>query len=318
MAVTDVRFFQGDDNQVSVRITQTSAAKLEVTIGTIGFRKVITEKEQTINITPYLRAELARLSFGYSLGNAIDEGLAIVPSIKVGSVEYSAPFSWLDASKVDWTFGKVLSDLPYRIIEEGQFDWFAVAVTDIDDTVELYEGEKASDFNEPARSLTNDYQSEGAMLILNEYYYKKVYTKAIARDGEEVTADIIYKEKPMGLNGKRLMWINRYGVPECWNFDFLREETLLTSSESIYTADGYKRLNRQTEKQYVVETRELPKAVLDALSYIISSPRVWLVEPNNSDIPSEEIDIISDECRIFSDTQHSTLQIAYRKIKREI
>lgn len=121
---------------------------------------------------------------------------------------------------------------------------------------------------------------------------------------------------PRGMNTRRLIWRNELGGIDAWSFEFLRESTFATTSEVFYsTLNGYTRTNRQYERLNVVETREVDERVADALAYITASPDVYLWDyETNKPIP---IDIVSEECRTYSDTELTSIQIAYRPKERE-
>lgn len=121
---------------------------------------------------------------------------------------------------------------------------------------------------------------------------------------------------PRGMNTRRLIWRNELGGIDAWSFEFLREKTFATTSEVFYsTLNGYTRTNRQYERLNVVETREVDERVADALAYITASPDVYLWDyETNKPIP---IDIVTEECRTYSDTELTSIQIAYRLKERE-
>ena len=91
---------------------------------------------------------------------------------------------------------------------------------------------------------------------------------------------------------------------------------MAVETKKIYTGNaGYQMLGAVAETTYTVETRELTQEILAALSQILYSPAVWIV---GADGTTKEIDIITDECRIFSDTELSTLQLEYRPKMRDL
>lgn len=121
---------------------------------------------------------------------------------------------------------------------------------------------------------------------------------------------------PRGMNTRRLIWRNEAGGVDAWSFEFLREKTFATTSEVFYsTLNGYTRTNRQYERLNVVETREVDERVAEALAFITASPDVYLWDYEiNKPIP---IDIVTEECRTYSDTELTSIQIAYRIKERE-
>lgn len=122
---------------------------------------------------------------------------------------------------------------------------------------------------------------------------------------------------PRGMNTRRLIWRNELGGVDAWSFEFLRESNFTTTSDVFYsTLKGYTRANRQYERVNIVETREVDDRVADALAYITASPEVYLYDYERDDyIP---IDIVTEECRTYSDTELTSIQIAYRPKEREV
>lgn len=119
---------------------------------------------------------------------------------------------------------------------------------------------------------------------------------------------------PSGMNTRRLVWINEVGGIDSWSFEFLRESSFATSSEVFYSATkGYTRTNRISERAHIIETRELDDITASVVAYVIASPQVYL-EENGKLTP---IDIVTEDCRTYSDTELSSIQVAYRLKERE-
>lgn len=136
-----------------------------------------------------------------------------------------------------------------------------------------------------------------------------------------LTNDMVYggatlpiRTVPTGMNTRRLVWINEVGGIDSWSFEFLRESSFATSSEVFYsTTKGYTRTNRISERAHIIETRELDDITASVVAYVIASPQVYL-EENGTLTP---IDIVTEECRTYSDTELSSIQVAYRLKERE-
>jgi hypothetical protein len=118
---------------------------------------------------------------------------------------------------------------------------------------------------------------------------------------------------PSGMNTRRLVWINEVGGIDSWSFEFLRESSFATSSEVFYSTKGYTRIGRISERAHTVETRELDDITASVVAYVIASPEVYL-EENGKLVP---IDIVTEECRTYSDTELTSIQIVYRPKVRE-
>lgn len=119
---------------------------------------------------------------------------------------------------------------------------------------------------------------------------------------------------PSGMNTRRLVWLNEVGGIDSWSFEFLRESSFATSSEVFYSpVNGYTRIGRISEKIQTIETRELDDITASVVAYVIASPEVYL-EENGTLVP---IDIVTEECRTYSDTELTAIQVAYRLKERE-
>lgn len=298
--------FSRNGNQVLAIISRDTA--IPTTTVEIGnYRKILTEKVQIINLTPYLREEI-NLDAIVS-GKYTSYDCAVPIQITIDGTEYKSDDSYIigdDARDLK----HCASDLPYRVISHGQTD----AVT-----VYLHNGERAE--LEMNRELVNDAHGSGvgsffAMDIRPTADLINVQ-KLLSDISTHYSQDIRYIFRPMGLNGKRMAWLNRYGALDFWNFDYLREQSFGATAETIYTHNGYKKIARTAEKVFVMETREATREALDALSFIIASPAVWIVNDDLTGDPTfEEVDVITEECKVFDSKELIGLQIAYRPKQR--
>ena len=288
------------------KITQDKAENTTVHIpnkeGTNNYTLIVMSTEQTANITQYLRED-----FEYTPhhNDNIMSTTGIVPTITVNNYPYTASVGYWGQQSNDSPIG---SDLPYRLIAPGQTDVISAILPArfiMQDDVDAM----GADIRNPTSITT---------LIARSF----IPTKDVELTyGGNQSFTIRYVFRPMGLNGVRLAWINKYGALEFWNFDKLREQNFVASSDSIYTHKGYKKLNTKAEKHYTIETRELTREALDALSYIVASPAVWLVNDEGDGIDDssfEAIDIITDECKVYSDNELLALQVTYRPQMREL
>lgn len=278
------------------------------------WRKVINSDENRINLTPYLRASI-ELSAYMKEGDSLNAGRSVNAEVRINDKYYSDGLPYLWGVPIQGYCSK----LPYRLIAPGQRDLLSGAVMS-GGKLELYVE------RELVRHYTND--ESGKLLCWVVYPQgeisanEEVELRICDDNGDsELEQPIRYVVRPMGVNGKRLAWINEYGAIDFWNFDYLREQTFTAGYESMYTANGYQKQDIKGEKHYTIESRELPQDVLEVLSYILASPKVWLVDDRcdfNEEVTFEEIDIITDECKVFSDTDLLSLQLTYRKAKRDI
>jgi hypothetical protein len=291
-----------EDRQCFADIDTTLTPPYTVQIG--KYSKVLTEQKCTINLTPYLRELIKHNPF--IRGNNIDNGNAVALGIKLDGVYHDTQYSYNGA--IQGSNVILCSDLPYRVLAQGQTDVVTC------NTVALGRMEVNGVDVEDASNDT-DY---AALLAVKLQPQVDLEVITYSDDGSEIYNGVIrYIYRPMGLNGVRLAWLNRYGAMEFWNFDHLREKTFATTTERIYTKDGYKKFGGEAETLYTVECREASTEVIDALAYIIASPAVWLVHDGKTSLTFEPIDVVTDECKTFEDDNILGLQVSYRKNKRE-
>lgn len=297
--------FSRNGNQVLAIISRDTAIPTTVKIG--KYRKILTEKVQIINLTPYLREEI-NLDAIVS-GKYTSYDCAVPIQITIDDTEYKSDDSYIIGDDAR-SLKHCASDLPYRVIAQGQTDVVTVYLSKGDSAELDLNREQAND------AQNNDIGSLFAMK-LQPTPGEVLLTKLLDDRSVSYSQDIHYIFRPMGLNGKRMAWLNRYGALDFWNFDYLREQSFGATAETIYTHNGYKKIARTAEKVFVMETREATREALDALSFIIASPAVWIVNDDLTGNPTfEEVDVITEECKVFDSKELIGLQIAYRPKQR--
>lgn len=297
--------FSRNGNQVLAIITRDTATATTVEIG--EYRKILTEKSQTINLTPYLREEI---NLGAVVnGKYTDEDNAVPIQITVEGRVYDSGESYTigdDATELE----HCASDLPYRVIAHGQTDVVTVYL-------DAYNSADITANNQQIESVQHSGISTLVAMAIQPTTDQINVSRYLDDNSTSYSQDIRYIFRPMGLNGKRMAWLNRYGALDFWNFDYLREQSFGATAETIYTHNGYKKIARTAEKVFVMETREATREALDALSFIIASPAVWIVNDDLTGNPTfEEVDVITEECKVFDSKEMIGLQIAYRPKQR--
>lgn len=293
--------FRFEGGKCYVDITRDTAEGIDVQI--YGYTKRITGTENTIDITPYLLEQLDQSNVHGFFNNGIvsNSKAAIIPEIRVNGVSLvnsRANTIFVDGAGAyeNGALKKgIASDLPYFRIVNGQR--VPIVVSGID------AGEQVPSSIAPRTNTDGVISMVGFGFELTSLLKKAT----LYYGGYPVIFEIV----PPSLNNIRLTWLNRYGVFDYWNFQFVRDITTVASFDSIYTNDGYERINIQADKHYSIETRELDKATLDALSYILESKAVYIERKIDNTTTYEPIHILSDQCRVYSDTELSTLQVEF-------
>lgn len=204
---------------------------------------------------------------------------------------------------------KVLTKLPYLQISRGDVIFLALS-TYKDIALRVVSG------NFDVTMLPNKLKETDILYIAIPSGFGIANTLVLENNqGYIDRPNIPIRVVPGGMNTRRLIWRNELGGIDAWSFEFLRESSFATSSEVFYSStNGYTRTNRISERVHIIETRELDDITAEVVAYVIASPEVYLME-NDTLIP---IDIVTEECRTYSDTELTAIQVAYRLKEREM
>ena len=266
----------------------------------------------TIDLTAYMRSEitgsLRSLLSGMSNGEVRlyeNYNLATLPRIEYENGAIRSAYEMFFNGKQTDNFG-LLTHLPYMQTAVGDSIIVSAQTADDDTNSVSVGGATSATFNDShlgavAITITPAPTAE-AIVLSSEVGY------------DEYRNRIPLRAIPKGMNTRRLLWRNELGGIDSWYFEFLRESNFATTSDVFYSSiNGYTRTNRKSERLHTVETRELDDITAEVVAYILASPEVYLVEGNEF-IP---IDIVTEECRTYSDTELSGVQVSYRKRMRE-
>ena len=267
-------------------------------------------KSLTIDLTPYCKAYLTgKLSDALTAG--IVAGLAKGLSVRVSALD---PYYYIYGGHKH-LYG-ILTKLPYLQVSRannGKADYLHLGVCIPDD------GEIILNHDTDYIELANTPDKDLLYATINGDNDNIVIADIsdVYEGSEFLNNNIPVRTVPRGMNTRRLIWRNELGGIDAWSFEFLRESTFATTSDVFYsTLNGYTRTNRQYERVNIVETREVDDITANVLAYITASPEVYLWDyDTKKPIP---VDIITEECRTYSDTELTSIQIAYRPKEREV
>lgn len=208
---------------------------------------------------------------------------------------------------------ELLTRLPYLQVanRDGKYDLLlAFHLTD--------DAKGEIDFNGVATTISPlDNETIGFIKATNENlgdeYYGDGGSLDVYSELDDTRRSIPLRVIPRGMNTRRLVWLNEVGGVDSWYFEFVRESVFSAASDVFYSAEGYQRTNRTAERTHVVETRELDDLTAEVVSYVIASPEVYLEDEDGRLIP---IDIVTTECRTYSDAELSSIQVGYRLKQR--
>lgn len=267
----------------------------------------------SIDLTPYCRAMGA-----YSMKDALNDGSEISRYLGRGGciihVEYNDGSETVKSIFPYGTWKETagfLTKLPYLQVSElgDNTDPIIFSAFTWDDgnmSVMCGKAEKQIYLNDD-----ND-----SFLFQFKEYADKIEVRDQMYEDEIIRSSIPVRKVPRGMNTRRLIWRNEMGGYDAWAFEFLRESNFATTSDVFYSStNGYTRTNRKSERLHTVETRELDDITAEVVAYVIASPEVYLWDyESNTAIP---VDVVTEECRTYSDTELSGVQVSYRKRMRE-
>lgn len=266
--------------------------------------------EVEIDITPYCRAlSLEKMNEAFDGGDSMSSfygrgGCLIAVVYNEGEfVQSYEPFgTWKENVGI-------LTKLPYLQVSKGEdgIDPIIFCAFTWDDgymTIRCGDNEELIEENVANDSFLLQFREYGDKVTIED----ALYAGEIERD--EIPVRVI----PRGMNTRRLIWRNEMGGYDAWCFEFVREANFMATSNVFYGKDGYTRTNIQSEHQYTIETRELDDRTASVVAYVIASQEVYLWDFNTKTV--ERIDIVTEQCRTYSDTELSSVQVTYRKRKR--
>jgi hypothetical protein len=230
-----------------------------------------------VDIAPYLRSAVVA-----SLPQQVDECAIIDTSTQIAvSVEIngtSSPTLPFVAAKVDLTksYTPLTTQQLHRTMAHDEFDivsLFALHDTSLEVVVELIgSGGDTLRFTPPS--------GQSAIAITARNHSNVDAIRVTINVNGAATTVISYELKPNLRGARRLAWLNDNMGVECYTFP-LRKSVLVEATrrhmESIWGKEAAA-LERQNELKLISAYE--PQEQIEALSAILSSPRVWLVKGN--------------------------------------
>ena len=104
-----------------------------------------------------------------------------------------------------------------------------------------------------------------------------------------------YKFIPDHPNQVRLCWWNSFGQIDYFTWQQQTQIDLYTEKTRIYTQQGYKTIQNQSEKHLQLFSGFINSQTMDWISEILTSPRVWIDHGSNI----EPVEILTDQITTF-------------------
>lgn len=116
------------------------------------------------------------------------------------------------------------------------------------------------------------------------------------------------------VSGVRLAWLNRFGAIDQYNFEILSEQSTEVEKTAIYTRTGYLTTDISADDYTTVTTRPLPASQLKAMTDILVSDHVFLIESDQF----TEVDVISETATTSNYNSLTNLTVKFRPKKRRL
>ena len=104
-----------------------------------------------------------------------------------------------------------------------------------------------------------------------------------------------YKFIPDHPDQVRLCWWNSFGQIDYYTWQQQTQIDLYTEKTRIYTQQGYKTIQNQSEKHLQLFSGFINRQTMDWISEILTAPRVWIDHGSNI----EPVEILTDQITTF-------------------
>ena len=272
----------------------------------IGVKRFADAGEIDMNIAGYLK----QAYFPEPVGNGgcallKDLGRSVRASLRIGGEDCDGRV--FAGSEERLEAGKLLSKMACRrSLGQGEYDELSFAVgkgtvsviveaegrQPFSFTVDCTANKEIVTFRLDADNIALRADASGSSFRELEYVSVTVYLEGrrIAR----VYYDIIKGARP----GVRIAWLNSLGGVDYYTFDLLNSETVKVSRQGYISDKGYRGVSLKKEKILEVTGGYLNRAMSEALSEVISSRYVWMV----NDSRANPLEVVSDSVVIRSDS----------------
>ena len=127
-------------------------------------------------------------------------------------------------------------------------------------------------------------------------------------------AVISYDINPLATDSDtRLCWLNKFGALDYFSFSNPLDSAISVTKDRFLNHDGFSIASISASTLYRVSSGFLPAKLFAAVAYIISSPKVWMVQ-NSMFIP---VDITSDNLH-FSPLSANSVDFTFRPAKPNV
>lgn len=234
--------------------------------------------EAQVNIAPYIEPTSSHIPSQCKCISIADTPL-ISHHIRIGDVVSEPVLTWLNTEAI--VLPSLISSMPQtRRISREECDEIALMVgggknisvaisSDLDEYVDI-----------------QHYTTTGcAILSISpmDFDEKCRCIDVVIRCNDQQIGNLHYNIVP-ALNGSvRVAWISEYGSIERYSFPAAISSKHLSKRQIIRTTEGWHAANGSTEYSMSLCSHYEPRATIEALAQIVSSPKVWIENEKGCD-----------------------------------
>ena len=291
---------------IDLRITDTGSANL------IGARRFAGSASVSFDAAPCLRRAIRFSPVTGSTGFHVAEGRCIAAVVEAGMTPAgeTAPANGEKAVSPERTF------LPRRNIVAAPA--LLTAMSSVR-TISPGESDELTLLCDEACTITVTAQAGDSATA--ESYRTKSGGVLVFRldtrdfpDAETLTVDagkcgsVSYTVVPAVSGGRRLAWRSSAGSIEHYTFPIEKSESVETTRQRAYGAEGHLVARTRTERRTVLVSAYEPRAALEGLSEVLSSPDVWLA----GDDGYTAVDVVTEKSVLHRHGAVTCLEIEIR------
>ena len=229
--------------------------------------------EAQVNIAPYLNrfAERAPRVGAYSM---FAEAPTAIYQIRVGNITSEVIVVSVNRDAVSQP--SLVTTLPTsRVISRGESDELLL-IAEAGDTLEASIATDAGD------DISVEYVTSGGatIFLLSTAELSpsaKTLDVKLSLNGEE-WLELHYRVAPAYKGAVRMAWLSEEGSVEQYTFLTATRAKLQVDKQTIATQSNRRVVQSHFEQSVSLISRYEPRSVIDALSQIVCSPRVWIIE----------------------------------------
>lgn len=288
--------------------------------GTLAIKSMSGQSSYVINVAPFIYQYLSVVPLrGAGIEPILtDRVLGVFIGLKSGASTLYSPYARAYAGVKRVDKHRPMSDRFQRSVVVGEIDEVSTLVEDgrfkIRYKITFRSGGNAV---VDSADLYASYQMVVAVVDTKfwaaRYPDKKIDKIEVAFDnGTDFTIIGIFKFEDKKSDTVTLKWVNKYGAVDSYSFDNLHQKTFCVDNRKIYHNDEAHVIAGSAYTEFQISSRCEPPTVIEWLSEIIRSPRVWM--DNGAEF--EQVDVITNKI-VSKRDELSFAELTLKKISQD-